>query len=434
MRKYLLFTIFFAQVIISAGQIKTRNIRGLKLDTLSEHALALPMSFDNRFFTNEPDLPQALITKVVLVYTQHKLSPGFNQALLNKNRWEELFEKYPQLVTSNNIWQKEEWQQTEKNREAAKKLFHGFIVYYLPSQSQAERRAEVEWVMKKLNVKDDIVSNNNSAAFSSDYNTSSYYGNIKRDTARKFTLKQRWDDRVGFVHDTIWEEPEKSVDKPNNVLNKVKYIPKIDSTVWLSLEKLDSDKNYVVVMDATGSMGSYVVQGLEWIFAHRNKLKIEGVVFFNDGDNKKSKKKKAMKTGGIYFSANDSSKIVETVTKCMKNGSGGGESKENDIEAITLALNKFPQASEVILIADNKEWMRDFDYLTKIDKPVNVILCDTKVLPPNAEYFTLASFTQGKLYTNDKEFSRLTEMKNNDYFIYKGVVYRKFDNIFSREP
>ena len=73
-----------------------------------------------------------------------------------------------------------------------------------------------------------------------------------------------------------------------------------------------------------------------------------------------------MKTGGIYFSANDSSKIVETVTKCMKNGSGGGESKENDIEAITLALNKFPQASEVILIADNKEWMRDFDYLTKI--------------------------------------------------------------------
>ena len=97
-------------------------------------------------------------------------------------------------------------------------------------------------------------------------------------------------------------------------------------------------------------------------------------------------------------------------------------------------MNKFPQASEVILIADNKEWMRDFDYLTKIDKPVNVILCDTKVLPPNAEYFTLASFTQGKLYTNDKEFSRLTEMKNNDYFIYKGVVYRKFDNIFSREP
>ena len=100
MRKYLLFTIFFAQVIISAGQIKTRNIRGLKLDTLSEHALALPMSFDNRFFTNEPDLPQALITKVVLVYTQHKLSPGFNQALLNKNRWEELFEKYQEYLDS----------------------------------------------------------------------------------------------------------------------------------------------------------------------------------------------------------------------------------------------------------------------------------------------------------------------------------------------
>jgi hypothetical protein len=437
MTKFILFFTILFQFIIVNGQSKTRVITQLNTDTLSENTLLLPMAFNSCNFQAANQTFDYLITKIVLVYTQHRLSPNFNQSELNKKRWDELFKNYPQLLTHNNIWIKEEWQQTETIRAQAKQLFHGFIIYYKPQFSEEERKAEIKWVMQKLRF---IESKTDTLKFVNDsISEVNNSNNNKQPLAqnRKFTLKQRWDNRIGFVHDTIWEEnTEKNVvtEKSNTLTEEIIYTPKPDSTVFFSFNQLQTDKKYAVVMDATGSMGSYIVDALDWIFDNRNKITIVGFVFFNDGDNKKSKKKKVMHTGGIYSTENDSTKITQTLIKCMKNGNGGGENLENDIEAIVWAIKEFQQADEIILIADNKEWMRDFSYFTKVSKPINVILCDTKYLPPNADYFTLASYTHGTLFTKDKKFTRLNTMKNNDYFIYHGVVYRKFDGLFKREP
>ncbi len=429
------FLIFILTVNLIQGQTNVKYLQRIDVDTLSENTIVLPMSFAESFWATSalPAIENKLIRKIVLVYTKEKLSEHFNQQLLNKNRWKQLLADYPQLKT-NNLWQQEEWQQTESERTAAKQLFHGFIIYFTPPFSESQRQAELQWVARQLHIN---LPNNqlNESPSGSNFpvKNNSAPDNpamFTKDTVRSFTLKQRWDDRIGFVHDTIWTEEEKVVKITKTIPD---YKPKPDSTVISALLQLDSTQKYVVVMDATGSMGSYIVDALDWIFANRNRLSIDGFVFFNDGDRKKSKNKRPMHTGGIYACGNDSLKIKETLMKCMYNGNGGGEQRENDVEAIVYAQKKFPRTNQIILIADNKEWMRDYFYYPKINKPVNVILCDTKTYPLNSQYLNLVASTQGILFISNKTFVDLWKWHEGDYLIHKDIVYRKYKGEFNRE-
>ncbi len=436
MSKYFLLNvwIFILTVKAAHGQTITKHLQRIDIDTISENSLIVPMPFANSFWATSslPAIGNKLIRKIVLVYTKEKLSEHFNQQLLNKKRWQQLLTDYPQLKT-NNLWQKEEWQQTESERAAAKQLFHGFIIYFVPPFTESQRQAELQWVARQLNA--NLPDKQPDASYSAGnfpVKNNSEPDNpamFTKNTVRSFTLKQRWDDRIGFVHDTIWTENEKTVKVTKTV---PVYKPKRDSTVISAFLQLDVSKKYVVVMDATGSMGSYVVEALDWIFANRNRLTIEGFVFFNDGDAKKSKNKRAMHTGGIYACINDSAKIKATLMKCMYKGNGGGEQKENDIEALMYALNKFPQADQIILIADNKEWMRDYFYYKQVTKPVHIILCDTKLFPVNNQYLNLAAYTKGILFTSDKTFTNLWGWQEGDYFTHKNIIYRKFHDEFIR--
>ena len=78
-------------------------------------------------------------------------------------------------------------------------------------------------------------------------------------------------------------------------------------------------------------------------------------------------KKLPLETGGIYVAKSlQSEEINKALNKCTAGGSGGGETKENDVEAMLLGLKYFPEAKSIVLIADNYEKMRDYEFIDKI--------------------------------------------------------------------
>lgn len=153
-------------------------------------------------------------------------------------------------------------------------------------------------------------------------------------------------------------------------------------------------KNMNVVVDWTGSMYSYVGQVVRWHHINKDKQLMNSMVLFNDGDDKirQSGAKYIGKTGGIYFPNHlkiDS--FLETVATAVDNG-GGGDSQENDVEAIIAAQAQDQSGNAFVLIADATP-IRDISLVQLIKRPVHVILCD-HVSP---DYITLARSTGGSI-------------------------------------
>lgn len=179
-----------------------------------------------------------------------------------------------------------------------------------------------------------------------------------------------------------------------------------DSTVIKVLNRHPDWHNMLVVADWTGSMYKHGAQLALW---HKKLLlrepdRVKHFVFFNDGNKKKSWQKAIGKTGGVYRAkSNDLEEIVETMEYVMKKGNGG-DAPENDLEAVLTGIQYLEEWEELILIADNKSEVRDLELLTKIDRPIRIILCDFKgKVHPN--YLEIAQKTGGSLHTIHKDFT-----------------------------
>ncbi|MBA3901904.1 MAG: hypothetical protein H0X62_17165 [Bacteroidetes bacterium] len=188
--------------------------------------------------------------------------------------------------------------------------------------------------------------------------------------------------------------------------------------------------NMMVVLDATGSMSPHIAMALKWIKEQSENNKANFFVFFNDGNKTKSHLKEIGNTGGIYPVLNTSfDEVLRTVTECMKNGSGGGESLENDIEAILAGMKFSSNFDEIILIADNYESMRDFELVPEINRPVRVILCGS-ANRINVQYLSLVKQTAGSLHTDTSDVVNLHLIKENDTIDIDGNKYKYKNGAF----
>lgn len=185
-----------------------------------------------------------------------------------------------------------------------------------------------------------------------------------------------------------------------------------DSTVFHVMERHPEWNDMLVVMDWTGSMYQHGAQLVLWhkVHLHRTGQQVSHFVFFNDGNNKKTWQKKPGKTGGVYHSrTNDLEEIVETMGVVMMKGNGG-DSEENDLEAILTGQQYLTGFQSVILIADNKSDVRDMELLGEIRYPVHIILCDVNgAIHPH--YREIAERTGGSIHTlkEDLDFSQRAE-------------------------
>ncbi len=421
----ILFILFFCAQTISAQEFNEfinstpSYIEQYQLSELKENQLYISMPFGKQTVLNPEQkkmIQEKVLIKLELIYTKYRTAASFNQEKLNEKRFVELKKIAPEIF-ENRFWEYELISQTKGNSRAeANQLFHGFILTFRPNSTKNNLTQEANYLEKLVNsfIKNDSI--------------------IADTTPKNFTIKTHYDMTVGYLHDTIWfvdTFPKPS--PPDFFYNQSLYN---DSTVLNTFARNQNWKNFIVVTDVTGSMSPYSAQVFVWLKAQAENKTAKYFVFFNDGDEKESRKKTPLDTKGIYVEENKSlDDVIKTATKCMKNGSGGGESMENDVEAIIEGLKYYPNAEGVILVADNYEIMRDYDYINKIKVPVYVILCGAENRI-NIQYMDLVRETKGTLHTSKSDITNLQDIKENEHFFIEEKEYMynkgKFHSVYEK--
>jgi TonB family protein len=198
-----------------------------------------------------------------------------------------------------------------------------------------------------------------------------------------------------------------------------------DSTVVKILNRNSTWNKMLVVCDFTGSMSPYTAQLLVWhkLNIETNKQRIEYFTFFNDGDRKPDQQKQIGKTGGIYHSqAKNFNDIKDLAQKTMRGGFGG-DTPENNIEALLEAIEKCENCNDIIMIADNFATPRDLSLLKNINKPIKMIMCGT-FGGINPAYLDIAKQTKGSLHTIEEDIMNLMELNEGEEITIGGRKYQ----------
>ena len=179
----------------------------------------------------------------------------------------------------------------------------------------------------------------------------------------------------------------------------------------------------VVVMDVTGSMFPYSYDLLAWL--QLSALENEKTfVFFNDGNDLPDKQKRVGKTGGLFHVKTDSYQPIENkLIEAMKAG-GGGDAPENDAEALLYAqqLAAAPEATDLILIADNYTFPRDAKLLKNTTAHVRIILCGVHDYI-NPKYLALARRHGFSLHTIETDITDLSKLLEGETILLQGQQY-----------
>lgn len=309
---------------------------------------------------NKKALQSANIIQIDLVYTNYPKGQDISE--LNKQRILNMLSIRSDLVKNKDI----SWsivRQMYCNSEAqAKMMFHGAVIYYQPEQSQSLSLSERK-----------------------------NYGSLPKDDTQEFTEK---------------DIKKKFRDNPV-VLNS------FDRNQW---------KNPVVVADVTCSMYPYMKQVAFWFLLKMNKKEEAYIALFNDGNGIANDKKIIGQTGGVHsVKTIEYARFRETLLKSVSYGCSG-DAEENDVEALYKAQRDNPNAKELILIADNLSDMRDHKLISKIKKPVRIILCGTKYRL-NLQYLNLAFATGGSIHTIKEDLNDLIKKSEGDSFEFEGRTY-----------
>lgn len=212
--------------------------------------------------------------------------------------------------------------------------------------------------------------------------------------------------------------PERENEQNKVVLKKIKRFMvrqqySMDSMVFNAFDRHPEWEDALVVIDWTGSMYGHGAEVLLWHAMNEEQSGITHIALFNDGDGKKARKKEVGFTGGVYTSpASPVTKPVKLFNK-VKNKGNGGDSPENDMEALIKAIQAFPASKEVVLVADNRSCIRDFLLVHCIERPIHAILTDTRK-GINHQYINLAWRTGGSLHWDSEDLYGIDSLMAQD--------------------
>ena len=363
------------QQLLYAQTVTTSFSNILKIDSVAfgKAKIIVPLQFAEMDFeikdesiTIELERVDSIFIK--MYYSKYPQAIDYQsnqQKVLNDGRIKNLFRNLP-ILASKTLVIEAIRQDACKNEIEARKLFHGFLISYtLPkkiTQSQPEQKNNEE---RKIE----------------------FYKQYQH-----FNIKE------------IDNEFAKEIKK----LNVGK-----DSTTYSVFERnfgaLDS---IVIVADWTSSMHPYTLQLLVWQVKKAMKSNyILGYVFFNDGDTTPDKQKKIGQTGGIYISKSPNfADALQKMDECKKNGNGGGDFDENNIEVLLKAIEEFPNAKHFIMIADNFGKIKDMSLLSKVSKPIHTVLAKASRHYATLDYIKLAIQTKGSLHFKEFDLNTLKEL------------------------
>lgn len=175
------------------------------------------------------------------------------------------------------------------------------------------------------------------------------------------------------------------------------------------IERNPQWSNPAVVVDATGSMGSYLLLVKKW-FIMQNKANYPNlqVFFFTDAD-RLDNPTVVGKTGNIYQCNNCSVASWDQTLRKAQLASGGGSEDENDVEAVLTAISKVPNAGEILLVADSFSGFYDLELASLINRPIRIIFCGAN-LGIEPEYLDLARLTGSSIHTIEADFTQLNSL------------------------
>jgi hypothetical protein len=452
-----------ASFVDSILQFKTIKIPEYQFKQASYDTKFYEMEFCGSKFIDTTGLyllQNAEILSVNLIFTDYPSTLDLKP--LNRSRFIQLNKYLPNAMYNNNT----QWlvirQMNGATKETAKKLKHGFVINYRLPVNVKDKKAEINYLRNVIPdppeeeeqtiepVPTTTKKVNHWAAIRNggviQYNLL-YNRNIKKISSAKKPIDDAFEKNDSIVTLAVKDAiklkiisgKEKGLnDKSDSVyvlleaLPEVKeYLPKRpktpvvihqDKTIEQVFER-NKFKQMLLVADVTSSMYRYNAQIIQWLKDSNNTNNMLAIVCFNDGDNKTTEQKEIGNTGGIYaynFTGNLTA-LGYFIDDVMQKGSGG-DLQENNCEALIKAIEWYPQAKEVVMIADSWSPVRDINLIHQINKPIKIIICGND-LGPHPDYVTIAYKTKGSLHFNDADVSDFTQLENGRIMNIKGTNY-----------
>lgn len=217
------------------------------------------------------------------------------------------------------------------------------------------------------------------------------------------------------------------------VLKRNQYSWGRDTVVTKILNGKKEWKKKLVVLDVTSSMLPYIEQVKYWYSLNYAQDSTMEFYLFNDGNGVSSARKEIGRTGGIYECKSCKINQLEQLIDQARKAGNGGDSQENDLEAILYALANTDGYDELVLVADNMSYARDMIMIGKITVPVRIILCGTHHFI-NEQYLDIAYRTGGSVHTIEEEITDLSGMIEGKTITIGGYQYRFTKGRFFRMP
>ncbi len=196
------------------------------------------------------------------------------------------------------------------------------------------------------------------------------------------------------------------------------------------LERNDWSDNLFVV-DVTGSMFPYSADLLRWMKLLPSP-EPQFFVFFNDGDDKPAASKRMGNAGGIgWVETRDFSEAKAKMFEVMRRG-GGGDTPENNIEALLFGMTKSPGATSAVMVADNAAFPRDAQLVTRYDGDLKIILCGT-TRGINTAYLNMAYLQGFSIHTTEADLTDLRGLQQGQVITVGGYNYRLTQQGFKKE-
>ncbi len=197
---------------------------------------------------------------------------------------------------------------------------------------------------------------------------------------------------------------------------------------------IDKWKNVVIVCDITSTMFPYTTQVFDWMNENTENKSIKGIVFFTDCDSLGRQTRGRLPGKMFTVRTKDELVLWDTMFAAINNTENNKDKPENNIEAILYAQKNFPDADEIVMIADNSSEVKDMKLLSKVKKKVHIILCGEtyrKNLAFQDDYVQIAKKTQGTIHTLEDDIENIAKVKDmsvvrvgNIYFrFHKGKFY-----------
>ena len=408
MKRLIIPVLFLAHIGWAQNHVSQETVKVYEKETIVPGAgvLEVPVSFDQASLLRSlpADLKDLSIQGIDLVYTTFKENPAFDQEALNTRRMNTLIKKLP--VAENPLIRWRAIGQSEAvDKYAARKLFHGFVIYYRPKPTAESIEGEIAFI-------DGYVGEGTSSAFATNQD-------------EVVPEEELAIESVAIVYDSspiLSTEPvAMEVRSPYGVTEADSYVvstgevayawtpynynalPEADFNIMKeTYERHPNWEKTLVVMDVTGSMSPYIAKTMAWVKATQESSQIDAFVFFNDGDNASDYKKRVGHVGGIYGVHNTTfGGVYQEMRKTMRRG-GGGDCPENNVEASLDGIRDYPNCDEIVMMADNWATPRDLSLAKQLEKPVHVILCGANY-GINIEYLQLAYDSGGSVHTIEED-------------------------------